>query len=193
LDTEDIVKASWSLFQHDGAAALKLSERSPLPPALPATNLPRGRTQIFNVCQICNLNRHPDEIDAHSGPESISETDDWLSCNGDLDNAYDTEDDSMADVESCIPPGNGIKNPECPEPQDVSAAPNVPGLIWPTRKYRRQAEKVLVTLNAIETRRNMAVKKKLDRIRKCFTSFFKYLDREFWLEIYYGQMVSSSL
>jgi len=31
-DTEEIVKASRSLFQHDGAAAFKLSERSPLRP-----------------------------------------------------------------------------------------------------------------------------------------------------------------
>jgi hypothetical protein len=49
LDTEDSVKASWSLFQHDGAAAFKLSERSPLPPALSAKDLPGGRTQILNV------------------------------------------------------------------------------------------------------------------------------------------------
>jgi hypothetical protein len=35
-DTEEIVKASWSPCQHDGAAVLKLSERSPLPPALSA-------------------------------------------------------------------------------------------------------------------------------------------------------------
>jgi len=35
-DTEEILKSSWSLFQHDGAAAFKLSERSPLPPALSA-------------------------------------------------------------------------------------------------------------------------------------------------------------
>ena len=41
---EEIVKASWSLFQHDGAAAFKLSERSPLPPALSAKDLPGGRT-----------------------------------------------------------------------------------------------------------------------------------------------------
>jgi len=32
LHTEEIVKASWSLFQHDGAAAFKLSEKSPVPP-----------------------------------------------------------------------------------------------------------------------------------------------------------------
>jgi hypothetical protein len=32
-DTEEMVKSSWSLFQLDGAAAFKLSERSPLPPA----------------------------------------------------------------------------------------------------------------------------------------------------------------
>jgi hypothetical protein len=41
-DTEEIVKASWLFFQHDGAAAFKLSERSPLPPALSAKDIPGG-------------------------------------------------------------------------------------------------------------------------------------------------------
>jgi hypothetical protein len=41
-NTEDIIKASWSNFQHDGSAALKLSERSHLPPALSATDLSGG-------------------------------------------------------------------------------------------------------------------------------------------------------
>jgi len=41
-DTEEIVKASWSLFQHDGVPAFKLSERSPLPPPLSAKDLPGG-------------------------------------------------------------------------------------------------------------------------------------------------------
>jgi hypothetical protein len=45
-DTEGIVKAAWSLFQQDGAAAFKLSERSPLPPALSAMDLPGGQTLI---------------------------------------------------------------------------------------------------------------------------------------------------
>jgi hypothetical protein len=40
--TEESVKASWSLIQHDGVAAFKLSERSPLPPAVSAKNLPGG-------------------------------------------------------------------------------------------------------------------------------------------------------
>jgi hypothetical protein len=48
-DTEETVKASWSLFPHDGAAAFKLSERSRLPPALSAKDLHGGRTQILNV------------------------------------------------------------------------------------------------------------------------------------------------
>jgi len=39
-DTEEIVKALWSLFQHDGAAAFKLLERSPLPPPLAAKDIP---------------------------------------------------------------------------------------------------------------------------------------------------------
>jgi len=35
-DTEEIIKVSWSNLQHDGAAALKLLGRSPVPPALSA-------------------------------------------------------------------------------------------------------------------------------------------------------------
>ena len=45
-DTEEIVKALWSLFQHDGVAAFILSQRSPSPPAWSAKDLPGGRTQI---------------------------------------------------------------------------------------------------------------------------------------------------
>jgi len=51
-DTEEMVKASWSNFQDDGEAAFKLSESSPLPPALSAKNLPGERTQILNVHRI---------------------------------------------------------------------------------------------------------------------------------------------
>jgi len=54
---------------------------------------------------------------------------------------------------------NSIKDPECPEQRDVSAEPNIPGLMWPTRKSKSQAETVLMTLNAIEMRRNQGVKK----------------------------------
>jgi hypothetical protein len=153
-DTEEIVKASRSLFQHDGAAAFKLSERSPLPPALSAKNLPGGRTQILNVRCILRINRHPVESDNVSAPERISDTDVWLNWNGDLDNHNDSEDDCAADNESDIGPNNGIEDLECPEQQDVSAAPNVPGLVRPTRKSMRQAETALVTVNAVETCRN---------------------------------------
>jgi hypothetical protein len=41
-DTEEIVKESWQLFQHDAVAVFKLLERSPLPPALSAKDLPGG-------------------------------------------------------------------------------------------------------------------------------------------------------
>jgi len=170
LDTEESVKASWSLFQHDGAAAFKLSERSPLPPALSAKDLPGGRTQILNVRQIRRINRHPVESDDDSAPETISDTDDWLNWNGDLDNPNDSEDYGAADDKSDIGPNNGIEDPECPEQQDVSAAPNVPGLVRLTRKSNRQAEKVLVMVNAVETRRNKGGRRKLDRMRQWFTS-----------------------
>jgi len=152
-DTEESVKSSLSLLQHDGAAAFQLSERSLLPPALSAKDLPGGRTQMLNVCQIRRINRHPVESDDVSTPESISDTDDWLNWNGHLDNPDDSEDDCAADDESDIGPNNGIEDSECPELQDVSPAPYVPGLVRPTQKSKRQAEKVLVTANAVETRR----------------------------------------
>jgi len=40
------------------------------------------------------------------------------------------------DIESDIEQGIGIANLECPEQQDVSNAPNVPGLIQPTWKSK---------------------------------------------------------
>jgi hypothetical protein len=54
---------------------------------------------------------------------------------------------------------NSIKDPKCPEQQDVSAVPNVPGLIQVTQNSKREAEKVLVTVNALKTGRNKGVKK----------------------------------
>ena len=48
-DTEKIVNASWSLFQHDGVAAFELSERSPLPPPVSGKDLPGGRTEKLIV------------------------------------------------------------------------------------------------------------------------------------------------
>jgi hypothetical protein len=79
---EEIVKPSRLLFQHDGVAAFKLSERSPLLPGLSAKDLPGGRTQILNVRRIRRINRHPVESDEDSAPESISDTEDWLNWNG---------------------------------------------------------------------------------------------------------------
>jgi hypothetical protein len=49
-DTEEIVKASWSNFHHNGAVAFKLLEKSPVPPALSAKDLPGGRSQVLNIC-----------------------------------------------------------------------------------------------------------------------------------------------
>jgi hypothetical protein len=159
LDTEKIVKASWSLFQHDGAAALKLSERLPLLRALSAKDLPGVRTQILNICRIRRVNRHPVESDEYSVPESISDLEDWLNWTGDFDNPNDREDNCAADVESDIEQDTSIEDPQCPDQQDVSTVPNVPRSIWPTRKSKRQGEKLLVTVNANETRRNKRVKK----------------------------------
>jgi hypothetical protein len=114
-DMEEIVKASWSLFQHDGAAAFKLSERSPLPPAWSAKDLQGGRIQLLNVRRIRRINHHPVERDKDCAPEAISDTEDWLNWNGDLYNPIDSEEDCAADDDSDIEHNNCIEDPECPE------------------------------------------------------------------------------
>ena len=71
-----------------------------------------------------------------------------------MDNPNDSEEDCAGADESDIEHNNGIKHSECAEQQDVSAAPNLPGLVRPTQKSKRQADKVFVRVNAVETRRN---------------------------------------
>jgi len=160
LDTEEIVKASWSLLQHDGAAAFQLSLRSPLPPALSVKDLLGGRSQRLTVRRIRRINCHPVETDEDSAPASIADTENWLNWNGDLHNATNSEDDCVADVESDIEQVNGIGDSECLEQRDLSAAANVSGLIRPLRKSMRLAEQVLVSAFVIAMRRNKRVKKK---------------------------------
>jgi len=46
-DTEEIIKASCSVFQQNAAAAFKILERSPLPPALSEKDLPWQQTKYF--------------------------------------------------------------------------------------------------------------------------------------------------
>ena len=158
-DTEAIVNALWSQFHHDGASPFKLSERSSLPPPLSANDLPGGRTQIFNIRWIWRIICHPFEIDEDSTPECISDTAVRLNLNGDINIPNGSEADCAADVESDIEQGNSIEDLECPEQRDVSTAPSVSGLIQPTRKPKRQANRVLMTVHAIETRRSKGVKK----------------------------------
>jgi len=112
------------------------------------------------VRRIRRINSHPVKSDEDSTAASIPYTEEWLNRNGDLDNPNDSEDDCTADVESDMEQDSGIEDPESPEQQDVSTTPNVPGLIRPIRKSKRHAKKVLVTVNAMETRRNKGVKKK---------------------------------
>jgi hypothetical protein len=55
---------------------------------------------------------------------------------------------------------NGSEESETPELRNVSAAPNVPGLIRPILPSEKKGEKALLTVNMMETRRNQGIKKK---------------------------------
>ena len=109
-DTEEIVNESWSNFDHDGAAALKLSEKSPVPPALSAKNLPGEPTQVLNICRIKRIDSHPAESEEDSSPERISDTENWLNWIGDLDNPNDSEDDWEGDNDSDMELDNGSED-----------------------------------------------------------------------------------
>jgi len=85
-DTEEIVKESWSKLQHDDVAVFKLSERVPVPPALAAKDLCTGQTEVLNVCHSKRVDHHPAKSDEDSAPEGISNSENWLDWNGDLDN-----------------------------------------------------------------------------------------------------------
>jgi len=84
----------------------------------------------------------------------------WFNWIGDLDRPTDREDNWVAAGESDLEQDIGIEDPECLDLWDVSATPNVPGLIRPTRKSQRQAENVMVMVNAMETQRKKGLKKK---------------------------------
>jgi hypothetical protein len=97
-----------SLFQHDCAAAFKLSEISPFPPPLSATDLPGGRSQILNVYRIWRFDHQPVKSNEYSAPDSSADTDNWLNWHGDLDNSNDSDEDCVADGESDVEHNNGI-------------------------------------------------------------------------------------
>jgi len=113
-DREEIFKSPCSHFHHDGAAAFKSSERSPWSPALSPKDLAGGQTQILNVCRIPRINCPSVESDMDSVPDSVSNTDNWLNWNGNLDIPNDSEEGCTVDDESNVEHNNGIKNLEYP-------------------------------------------------------------------------------
>jgi hypothetical protein len=105
---------------------LKLSEKSPVPPAVSTKDISGGRTQVLSVCRIKPIGHHPAESDEDSSPESISDTENWLNWNDDLDDPNDSDDDWEEDNESDMELHNGSEVSETLLVRNVSAAPNVP-------------------------------------------------------------------
>jgi len=71
-----------------------------------------------------------------------------------LDNPNDSKDDREADNETDLELGKGSEVSETLEVRNVSAAPNVPGLIRPMRQSKKKVEKALVMVNIMQMRRN---------------------------------------
>ena len=77
-----------------------------------------------------------------------------------MDNPNDSEDVWEADNESDMERDNGSEDLETLEQRNLSAAPNVPGLIRSIPWSKNNTEKTLMTVNIMETMRNMGSKKK---------------------------------
>jgi hypothetical protein len=95
--TEEIIKAFWLLIPHNDAAAFKLLEKSPMLASLSAKDIPGVRTEILNVGRIKQIDRHPATCNEDSLLERISDPENLLDWNRDLDNRNDSEDDWEAD------------------------------------------------------------------------------------------------
>jgi len=158
-DDKEIVKASWSTFQHNGMAEFKLSETLPVQSALSAKNIPGERMQVWIINSIIGIDWHPAESDEDSAPECISVTENWLNRNGDFKIPNDSKDNWKTSNESDQQLDNGIEDQETPGRRDVRATPNVPGLIRPTLTFENTAQKVLMIVNILAIWRNQVNKK----------------------------------
>jgi hypothetical protein len=104
----------------------------------------------LNVHRIKRIDCHPAESDVDSSLDSISDSENWLHWNGDLDNPKSSEDNWKADNEPDMGLDNGSDNSETPELWNVSAAPNVPEMIEPIQRSKKNVEKTLLTVNIME-------------------------------------------
>jgi len=73
-------------------------------------------------------------------PESILDTENCLNWNGNMDYPNDHEEECAVDIEFDMEQEIGSEDPKSAEQRDVGASTNVPGLIRPTRKSKREAE-----------------------------------------------------
>jgi hypothetical protein len=77
-----------------------------------------------------------------------------------LHNTKNSEDDWEADKESDMELDNGSEVSETLEVRNVSAAPNIPGLIRPIRQSKKKGGMAVLTVNIMETSRNKGIKNK---------------------------------
>jgi len=163
-ETEEIIKASCSNFQLDGAAAFKLSERSPLPQALSAKDLPGRRTQVLNFRWICRIDHYPSESDENSAPENISDTENTLNCHGDLDNPNWERRQLWGRWWIWYRAMHWHQGLGMPRARCCKHSTECSWIDLPNMEVNETGWKGLVTVSATETRRNQGNKKQYDRL-----------------------------
>jgi len=132
-DKKQTVKLSWSAFEHDGIAGVKMTEKSPLPPSLLQTELSGTKTKVRNIHWVYNIYLHSTESDDDSYVKTNSDNDYRLHWNSNLDNWTYNENDCKVyneDVMNLSDDSNVIHEAE---ESNVPAIPNVAHcirLVW---------------------------------------------------------------
>jgi len=150
-DSEEIMKAIWSNFQHISVAAFNLLGWLPMVSALFAQVLHGGEIQVLNIYCLRRIECDSAEHNEDGAPQGISDINNLLKWKCVFDDWNESEDDLEGDVESGIEQDTFIDNLISPERQNVSATSNVSGLIWPTERSKNQAEPRFMIVNAIES------------------------------------------
>ena len=104
------------------------------------------------------IDHHPAESDMDSSPARISDTENQLNWNGDFVNLNNSEDDWVADNESDMERDNGSEDADTQKQRNVSAAPNVPGLIRSLQQSKKNVENVMKMVIIMVMRRNKRIK-----------------------------------
>ena len=140
-DTEECGERISTDLADDGEVAFRSYVECAPPKTLPLSSLINGKTKVLKLHRIRRVDRLSTQTDDESAPEDATEAEEWLNWNGDVEEAVeDQTTNDLADEESEDDLIMCVRTKEPQVRSVIDAAPNVLGVVRPTRKSRRLAE-----------------------------------------------------